>query len=102
MTESSLLVLGMGELSQLTYLLLESEGGPKEILDDDLYRKNYSKINLKKLVLILEKYKNDKLEHSKATGNEELDKIMARVHVVHKNEALTTAKKLRESLNFTK
>ena len=42
-------------------MLLESEGGPKEILDDDLYRKNYSKVNLRKLVLILEKYKNDKL-----------------------------------------
>lgn len=81
-------------------MLLESEGGPKEILDDDLYRKNYSKVNLRKLVLILEKYKNDKLNIGQPTGNEELDKIMARVHIVHKNEALAAAKKLRESLNF--
>jgi hypothetical protein len=46
----------------LTYLFLQTENGvgPKEILDDDIYRKRYSKINLRKLVLILEKYRNDK------------------------------------------
>ena len=51
----------MLEVRQLTYLFLESDGGPKEILDDDIYRQKYSKINLKKLVLILEKYKNEKI-----------------------------------------
>ncbi len=56
--------MGMAELQQLTSLFVECEqstGGVKEILDDNIYRKKYSKINLKKLVLILEKYKNDKI-----------------------------------------
>ncbi len=56
----SLFESGMAELQQLTYLFLQSEN-PKEILDDNVYRKRYSKINLRKLVLILEKYSNDKI-----------------------------------------
>lgn len=55
--------IGMGELQQLVYLFTESsmELGVKEILDDDTYRKRYAKINLRKLVLILEKFKDDKV-----------------------------------------
>ncbi len=75
--------LGIGELQQLTYLFLQTEGGtgPKEILDDDIYRKRYSKINLRKLVLILEKYRNDKyaLSQGQTSGSEQLDKIIAKM-----------------------
>jgi hypothetical protein len=45
-----------------------SELGVKEILDDDTYRKKYSKVNLRKLVLILEKYKNEKISGEPAGG----------------------------------
>ena len=74
----------------------------REIMDDDLYRRKYSKINLRKLVLILEKYKNDKisLDQGKTTGNKELDEIMRKMIIIHKSDAQSVAKKLRESLNF--
>ena len=52
-----------------------AELGVKEILDDDLYRKKYAKINLRKLVLILEKFKDDKVAHG-STTNEEIEKLI--------------------------
>jgi len=54
---------GMSELKQMVSLFVESsqELGVKEILDDDTYRKKYSKVNLRKLVLVLEKFKDDKV-----------------------------------------
>ena len=71
----------------MTYLFLQSEN-PKEILDDNLYRKRYSKINLRKLVLILEKYSNDKITPAgQSTGSPEVDKIMASMIIVHKSDA---------------
>ena len=74
----------------------------KEILDDDIYRKKYAKINLRKLVLILEKYKNDKFNSKESTGSAEMDQLMAKMPRVRKREAQEVAKKLRESLNFSK
>jgi hypothetical protein len=69
-------------------LFLQSDQGPKEILDDDLYRKKYSKINLRKLVLILEKYKNDKLSSmGQPTGNAVLDKVVQKMPFLHKSDA---------------
>ena len=79
---------------------MESEAGIKEILEDDVYRKRYNKLNLRKLVLILEKYKNDKttLDAGKSTGNEELDKVMRKMKIVRKSDGESVAKKLKESL----
>ncbi len=65
-----------------------------------MYRKRYSKLNLRKLVLILEKYSNDKIPAGQPTGSAELDKILASMIVVHKSDTQFVAKKLRESLNF--
>ena len=64
--------IGMGELQQVIQLFTESskELGIKEILDDDLYRKKYAKVNLRKLVLILEKYKDDKVSSG---GSQEIE-----------------------------
>ena len=76
------------------------EGGVKEILDDDTYRKKYSKINLRKLVLILEKYKNDKLGNAPTGLNADLDAIIVKMPKVRKSDCQAVAKKLRESLNF--
>lgn len=58
----------------MIFLFTESSPdiGIKEILDDDLYRKKYSKINLRKLVLILEKFKDDKVS-SGSTSNPEIE-----------------------------
>ena len=100
--DENIFEMGLGELQQLTFLMLESEGGPKEILDDDLYRKRYSKVNLRKLALILDKYKNDKIEGTKAgtsTGNADVDRIIAHLHVVHKSDAQQVAKKLNLNLS---
>ncbi|TNV74389.1 hypothetical protein FGO68_gene683 [Halteria grandinella] len=90
----------LGECTQLCDLLLHSD--VKEVLDDEVYRKKYSRINLRKLVLVLEKYKNDKVEGvgAKVAGNSGLDERLKRVVVVHKSDALAVAKKLRESINF--
>ena len=63
-----------------------SELGIKEILDDDTYRKKYSKLNLRKLVLILEKYKNDKV----AVGgglSPEIEQMISKMPKVKKSEA---------------
>ena len=98
--EPNIFEAGLGELIQLNYLFLESEAGIKEILEDDVYRKRYNKLNLRKLVLILEKYKNDKttLDAGKSTGNEELDKVMRKMKIVRKSDGESVAKKLKESL----
>ncbi|CDW87391.1 exocyst complex component 6 isoform 2 [Stylonychia lemnae] len=95
--------IGMGELQQLISLFTESqvELGVKEILDDDLYRKKYSKINLRKLVLILEKFKDDKVSLG-STQNEEIEKIIQKLPKIKKSDAQSVAKKLRESINFQK
>ena len=74
----------------------------KEILDDDTYRKKYSKINLRKLVLILEKYKHDKLAGDSVTGNNDIDSMVVKLPKIKKSDAQTVSKKLRESLNFQK
>jgi hypothetical protein len=68
----------LGELSQLVALFT---GGSevKEILDDGVYRAKYSRVNLRKVVLVLEKYRNDKLTIEAAfgkggsSGNPQLD-----------------------------
>lgn len=92
----------MGELQQLISLFIESsELGVKEILDDDTYRKKYSKINLRKLVLILEKYKNDKIAGGGGV-TPEIEQMISKMPKVKKSEAQSVAKKLRESLNFQK
>lgn len=89
----------MGELQQIISLFTESIG-VKEILEEETYRKKYAKINLRKLVLILEKYKNDKI----STGgySPELEQIISKMPKIKKSEAQAVAKKLRESLNFQK
>lgn len=46
-------------MQQLCALFVE-QGDPKEVLDEEKYRMRYSKLNLRKVVLILEKYRNDK------------------------------------------
>jgi len=89
----------LGELQQLLALFLESES-VKEILDDAIYRAKYAKVNLKKLVSLLDKYKNDKtvLEAGKSTGNAELDAVMRRMKIVRKSECEEVAKKLKTQL----
>lgn len=55
--------IAMGELQQIIALFLESspERGIREILDDDLYRKKYFKLNMRKLILIIDKFRDDKI-----------------------------------------
>eukprot|EP00349_Pseudokeronopsis_sp_Brazil_P004057 CAMPEP_0202975968 /NCGR_PEP_ID=MMETSP1396-20130829/73474_1 /ASSEMBLY_ACC=CAM_ASM_000872 /TAXON_ID= /ORGANISM="Pseudokeronopsis sp., Strain Brazil" /LENGTH=63 /DNA_ID=CAMNT_0049712499 /DNA_START=363 /DNA_END=551 /DNA_ORIENTATION=+ len=55
--------VSMGELQQLISLFTGSDPDKtvKEILEDDLYRKKYAKINIRKLICILEKFKDDKV-----------------------------------------
>ncbi len=90
--------VGMSELTQVNALFLISDLGPKDLLDDEVYRQKYSKINLKKVILILEKYRNDKLTPKDIAGNTELEKL--KVKEVHKSDAQAVAKKMREKINF--
>jgi Fe-S-cluster formation regulator IscX/YfhJ len=36
----------------------------REILDEELYRKKYTKVNMRKLIMILDKFKDDKIQSS--------------------------------------
>jgi len=74
---------GLEELHQICNLFLRE--GVTAILDDDRYRKNFEQINLRKLVQILDKFKDDK-------APADLPKIK-------KAEVQNTSKKLKESLN---
>lgn len=78
------------------------QSNPKDLLDDETFRKQYSKLNLRKVTLILEKYRNDKVNPKECAGNTEIEKLVASggVKEVHKSEAQGVAKKLREKLNF--
>ena len=76
----------MEELKELCGLFINS-ADIKEILDDEVYRKKYSKINLRKLVLILEKYKNDKFSANTSVGNPEIDEIIKNMQKVRKSDA---------------
>ncbi len=58
--------ISMGELQQLISLFVESshELTVREILDEELYRKKYTKVNMRKLIMILDKFKDDKMQAS--------------------------------------
>ena len=49
----------LSDIQQLCALFVKP-GDPKEVLDEENYRMRYSKLNLSKVVLILEEYRNDK------------------------------------------
>ena len=94
----------MSELQELTYMFVQSEGGgPKELLDEQT-KHRYQHINLKKLVLIIEKYKNDKvtLAQGQSTGNLDVDMIMRNMKIISGSDSLAVAKKIRESIQFKK
>ena len=76
----------LSELQQLCALFLECSD-PKEILDDSTYRKKYSKLNLRKVAMVMDKYRNDKHNYGSSTGNAELDAIWSKMPIVHKTDA---------------
>lgn len=60
----------LSELYALIIIFVDSgEMGVKEILDDDIYRKKYSRMNIRKLIKVLEKYKDDKIAIGEVTSN---------------------------------
>mmetsp|Transcript_17111 Transcript_17111/g.16335 ORF Transcript_17111/g.16335 Transcript_17111/m.16335 type:complete len:97 (+) Transcript_17111:1500-1790(+) len=93
--------ISMGELQQVILLFTESDAdkGVKEILDDDLYRKKYSKVNIRKLIMILEKFREEKVG---VVENKETEALLKRAPKVKKSDCQMVSKKLRESFNISK
>lgn len=82
-------------------LFIESgEGGIKEILDDDTYRKKYSKINIRKLLMIFDKYKDEKV--LPIGGGAVIDDYISKLPRIKKADIAIVVKKLKESLNLGK
>jgi hypothetical protein len=76
-------------------LFVESgETGIKEILDEDLQKKKYSKINSRKLLMILEKYKDEKV--APLGGGVPIDDMIAKLPKIKKTDAAAVIKKLKE------
>jgi hypothetical protein len=71
----------------------------REILDDDLYRKKYSKINMRKLISVLDKYRDDKIKEEKG-GNSEIDELIKKIPKIKEKDCLFVMKKLKESLGI--
>ena len=87
------------ELQQLTSLFLNAEN-LKEILEEELYKKKYYKLNMRKIAGIMDKYRNDKnvYQSGGGTGNSELDKVWSKMVQMHKSDAQAVVKKI----NLTK